>query len=127
MRFLYPLKALTHDLAARLTQLDYDREVALVLADHEPPGQAKLYGVVRASFDPAQRSAEFAIVIPKQLGGQGLGTRLLQRIIELCRASGMRRMHGDTLPENQAMRALARKCGFHEELREQLIRLTLAL
>lgn len=127
MRFLYPLKALTHDLAARLTQLDYDREVALVLADHEPPGQAKLYGVVRASFDPAQRSAEFAIVIPKQLGGQGLGTRLLQRIIELCRASGMLRMHGDTLPENQAMRALARKCGFHEELKDQLIRLTLDL
>lgn len=127
MRFLYPLKALTHDLAARLTQLDYDREIALVLADHEPPGQAKLYGVVRASFDPAQRSAEFAIVIPKQLGGQGLGTRLLQRIIELCRAAGMRRMHGDTLPENQAMRALARKCGFHEELKDQLIRLTLDL
>ncbi len=127
MRFLYPLKALTHDLAARLTQLDYDREIALVLADHEPPGQSKLFGVVRASFDPAQRSAEFAIVIPKQLGGQGLGTRLLQRIIELSRASGMRRMHGDTLPENQAMRALARKCGFHEELRDQLIRLTLDL
>ena len=127
MRFLYPLKALTHDLAARLTQLDYDREIALVLADHEPPGQAKLYGVVRASFDPAQRSAEFAIVIPKQLGGQGLGTRLLQRIIELCRAADMRRMHGDTLPENQAMRALARKCGFHEELKDQLIRLTLDL
>ncbi len=127
MRFLYPLKALTHDLAARLTQLDYDREIALVLADLQPPGQAKLFGVVRASFDPAARSAEFAIVIPKQLGGQGLGTRLLQRIIELCRTAGMRRMHGDTLPENQAMRALARKCGFHEELRDQLIRLTLAL
>lgn len=127
LRFLYPLKALTHDLAARLTQLDYDREIALVLADREPPGQSRLFGVVRASFDPGTASAEFAIVIPRQLAGQGLGTRLLQRLLELCRAAGMRRMHGDTLPENQPMRALARKLGFHEELREQLIRLTLEL
>jgi acyl-CoA synthetase (NDP forming)/RimJ/RimL family protein N-acetyltransferase len=127
MRFLFPLKSLTHDLAARLTQLDYDREIALVLADLEPPGQSRLYGVVRASFDPGLGSAEFAIVIPKQIGGQGLGTRLLARIIELARAAGMRRMHGDTLPENQPMRALARKFGFREQLQDHLVRLTLEL
>lgn len=127
MRFLFPLKALTHDLAARLTQLDYDREIALVLADLQPPGQSRLFGVVRASFDPGLSSAEFAIVIPKQLGGQGLGTRLLARIIELSRTAGMRHMHGDTLPENQPMRALARKLGFHEQLKDHLVRLTLDL
>ncbi len=124
MRFLFPLKSMTHDLAARLTQLDYDREIALVLADQQPPGQSRLFGVVRASFDPTVGGAEFAIVIPRQLTGQGLGTRLLQRIIELTRAAGMRRIFGDTLPENQAMRALARKCGFREELRDHLIRIT---
>lgn len=124
MRFLFPLKSMTHDLAARLTQLDYDREIALVLADLEPPGQSRLFGVVRASFDPTVGGAEFAIVIPKQLAGQGLGTRLVERIIELTRAAGMRQIYGDTLPENQAMRALARKCGFREELRDHLIRIT---
>lgn len=127
MRFLFPLKSLTHDLSARLTQLDYDREIALVLADQEPPGQSRLFGVVRASFDPSLGSAEFAIVIPRQLAGQGLGTTLLTRIIELARNAGMRQMHGDTLPENAAMRALARKLGFQEQLKDQLIRLTLAL
>lgn len=127
MRFLFPLKSLTHDLGARLTQLDYDREIALVLADLEPPGQSRLFGVVRASFDPGLGSAEFAIVIPRQLAGQGLGKRLVARIIELARTAGMRQIHGDTLPENQAMRALARKLGFHEQLKDQLIRLTLAL
>jgi acyl-CoA synthetase (NDP forming)/RimJ/RimL family protein N-acetyltransferase len=127
MRFLFPLKSLTHDLAARLTQLDYDREIALVLADQEPPGQSRLFGVVRASFDPGLASAEFAIVIPKQLGGQGLGTRLLARIIDLARAADMRQMHGDTLPENLPMRALARKFGFQEQLQDHLVRLTLGL
>lgn len=127
MRFLYPLKSLTHDLAARLTQLDYDREIALVLADLEPPGQAKLFGVVRASFEPDLGRAEFAIVIPRQLAGQGLGTRLMMHIIELTRTAGMGQIYGDTLPENKAMRALARKLGFHEELKDHLIRLTLSL
>ena len=127
MRFLYPLKGLTHDLAARLTQLDYDRELALVLADLEPPGQSRLMGVVRASFDPAENASEFAIVIPRQLAGQGLGTRLLGRIIELTRRAGVPRIFGDTLPDNAAMRALAQKFSFREELRDQLIRLTLDL
>jgi acetyltransferase len=127
MRFLHPLKALTHDLAARLTQLDYDREIALVLADEQPPGQARLFGVVRASLDAGLGSAEFAIVIPHALSGQGLGTRLLGRIIELTRRAGVRLLYGDTLPENSAMRALARKFGFHEELRDHLIRITLPL
>lgn len=127
MRFLYPLKALTHDLAARLTQLDYDREVALVLADAQPPGQARLYGVVRAHFDPGTRAAEFAIVIPRALAGRGLGTLLLSRIIDHSRRAGMQLIWGDTLPDNAAMRALARKFGFSETLHEQLIRLELGL
>ena len=104
-----------------------DREIALVLADLEPPGQAKLFGVVRASFEPDLGRAEFAIVIPRQLAGQGLGTRLMMHIIELTRTAGMGQIYGDTLPENKAMRALARKLGFHEELKDHLIRLTLSL
>lgn len=127
MRFLYPLKALTHDLAARLTQLDDDREVALVLAGFDPPGRAELVAVVRASFDPARASAEFAIVIPAELAGQGLGTRLLGRIIEIARDRGMHEIYGDVLPENAAMLALARKLGFSSERREDLIRVRLAL
>lgn len=112
MRFLYPLKALTHELAARLTQLDYDREIALVLSDEHPPGQAQLYGVVRASLNRTTRSAEFAIVLPRALSGQGLGTLLMQRIMALARSAGMVQIWGDVLAENAAMLALARKLGF---------------
>lgn len=115
MRFMFPLKAMTHELAARLTQLDYDRELAYVLAGPEPPGQAQIYGVARASFHLASRSAEFAITIPRQLSGQGLGTRLLGLLIEQCRLRGLREIYGDTLKENAGMRVLAAKLGFLEE------------
>ncbi len=127
LRFLYPLKGLTHDLAARLTQLDDDREIALVVTDLEPPGQARLMSVVRASLDPQRREAEFAIVIPKQLSGAGLGTRLLRQLIDIVRERGIRRMVGDTLPENEPMRRLAAKLGFQERFVDSLVRLELDL
>lgn len=114
MRFLFPLKQLTHELAARLTQLDYDRELALVLASFEPPGQSELFSVVRASMDVLEQSAEFAIVIPRQLAGQGLGTLLMERILSWCSARGLRSVYGDVLAENAAMLGLARKLGFSE-------------
>ena len=54
LRFFAPIKELTHETAAGLTQIDYDREMALVLADHDRPGAAELYAVARFSTDPDQ-------------------------------------------------------------------------
>ena len=117
MRFMYPLKALTHDLAVRLTQLDPSRDIALVLAAPAPVGVAQIYAVVRASRTPSYRhrirtDAEFAIVIPQALSGQGLGNQLMLELIQRCQAAGIRSLWGDVLAENAAMLALARKLEF---------------
>ena len=117
MRFMYPLKALTHDLAVRLTQLDPNRDIALVLAAPAPAGEAQIYAVVRASRTPSYRhrirtDAEFAIVIPQALSGQGLGKKLMLELIQRCQAAGIRSLWGDVLAENAAMLALARKLEF---------------
>ena len=117
MRFMYPLKALTHDLAARLTQLDPNRDIALVLAAPEPAGEAQIYAVVRASRTPSYQhrirtDAEFAIVIPRALSGQGLGKKLMLELIQRCKAAGIRSLWGDVLAENVTMLALARKLDF---------------
>ncbi len=117
MRFMYPLKALTHDLAVRLTQLDPHRDIALVLAAPAPIGEAQIYAVVRASRTPSYRhrirtDAEFAIVIPQALSGQGLGKKLMLELIQRCQQVGIRSLWGDVLAENAAMLALARKLEF---------------
>jgi acyl-CoA synthetase (NDP forming)/GNAT superfamily N-acetyltransferase len=127
MRFLYPMGSMSHDLAARLTQLDYDREVALVLADPVPAGQALIHAVVRASFDLASEVAEFAIVIQRDYARRGLGRFLMKRIIEHCRAAGMREIVGLVLPENKAMLALADGLGFRRSRDEELVRVSLDL
>jgi acetyltransferase len=56
LRFFMPIRSLSHRLAARLTQIDYDREMALV-ALH---GNTAL-GIARFFADPDRERAEYAI------------------------------------------------------------------
>ncbi len=127
MRFLHPVNAITHELAARLSQLDYDREVALVLCEPLAPGKATIFAVVRASYDLARKSAEFAIVIRRHLGRRGLGALMMNRISEMAAEAGMTELWGQVLPDNTAMLKLAEKLGFSRQSEDGLIRISLQL
>lgn len=120
MRFLHPLKALSQESAMRLCDLDAQRELALVLSDRQVPGQAQIYAVVRASRTPSYShrkrvDAEFAIVVPRALAGQGLGKRLMRALMQRAKQMGIERLWGDVLHENAPMLALARSLGFAVE------------
>ncbi|MCC7049470.1 MAG: bifunctional acetate--CoA ligase family protein/GNAT family N-acetyltransferase [Alphaproteobacteria bacterium] len=112
MRFFQPLKALDHAMAARLTQIDYDREMALVLAAPVEGGPEELYGVGRLSADPDNARAEFAVVVRTDVAGRGLGQLLMERIIDYARQRGIAALHGDILAENTNMLDLCRRLGF---------------
>ncbi len=109
MRFFVPMKQLTHEFAAKLTQIDYDRELALVA---EPPSQGEIWGVARFFADPDNIRAEYAIVVRSDLQGHGLGFRLLTRLVELARTRGLKEIIGDVLSENDAMLQMCREFGF---------------
>jgi acetyltransferase len=129
-RFFAPLKELSHATAARLTQIDYDREMALVLADPLPAGRAELYAVVRISADPDNERAEFAIVVRDDMTGRGLGRLLMRRIIDYARARDIAVIHGDILADNASMLDLARRLGFRvaaAEGQSEVVRATLSL
>ncbi|GBC61498.1 GCN5 family acetyltransferase [Desulfonema ishimotonii] len=113
LRFLHYMKILSHSLAARLTQIDYDRQMALVLTDSpEHAGENRLYGVVRISADPDNERAEFAILLHSDMTGMGLGPMLMRRIINYARKKGIREIYGDVLGDNSPMLKLARAFGF---------------
>jgi acetyltransferase len=102
-------------LCARLTQIDYDREMALVAVEPgAPPGEA-FCGVVRLAADPDRESAEYAILVRSDLKGQGLGTALMQALIDHARAQGIGELFGVVLQENRSMLDLAERLGFHRE------------
>ncbi|HEU4620195.1 MAG TPA: bifunctional acetate--CoA ligase family protein/GNAT family N-acetyltransferase [Gammaproteobacteria bacterium] len=129
-RFLGSLKTMPHPMAARLTQIDYDREMALVLTEHGVPGRTELYGVVRLVADPDNSAAEFAVIVAKPFTGRGFGRLLMRRIIDYARSRGIRELFGDVLADNAPMRGLCRSLKFAESGMPDapgLVRVTLAL
>jgi acetyltransferase len=114
LRFFAPVKELTHETAAALTQIDYDRQMALVLAAPSRPGVAELYAVARFSADPDNEKAEFALTVRDDMTRMGLGTLLLRRLIEYARRRGVLEIFGHVLRENLSMLALCRSLGFDE-------------
>jgi len=109
LRFFTPIRDLPHALAARLSQIDYDREMALI-ARLAADGPA--LGVVRISADPDSRRCEFAIALRSDWKGRGLGYLLMERIIAVAQNRGIGEIFGDVLHENGPMLKLARALGF---------------
>jgi len=125
-RFFVPMKALPHVTAARFTQIDYDREMAFVLAEHAAPGEAEVHAVVRLAADPDNLRAEFAIVVEHELTGLGLGGLLMHRLIAYARSRGIGELFGDVLQDNVVMLALCRSLGFSERPgQDHVVRVTL--
>jgi acetyltransferase len=112
MRFFAPKKALTHPFAARLTQIDYDREMALVLAEPGTAGRSPIYGTVHISADADGERAEYAIVLRSDMAGLGLGPLLMRRIIDYSRQRGLQELFGEVLRENRTMLRVCEKFGF---------------
>jgi len=108
MRFFSPLRALPPNLLARLTQIDYDREMAFVMFDSSDA----VIAVGRLAADPDGERAEFALAVRTDLKGHGIGYALLQRLIAYARQRHIRAIWGNVLPENETMLALCRALGF---------------
>lgn len=111
LRFFSVMREVPRSQLARFTQIDYDREMALVAVARDD-NRSRILGEVRAVADPDNAVAEFAIVVRSELKGQGLGTLLLMKMIGYCYGRGTGELHGETLVGNERMLTLARDCGF---------------
>jgi acetyltransferase len=110
LRFFGPLAELPHARAARLSQIDYDREMALVALTEEE-GRPRLAGVVRLIADPNNEKGEYAVIVRSDMKGQGLGYRLMQEMLAYARARGLALVFGEVLRENTVMLQMARELG----------------
>jgi acetyltransferase len=108
-----PISLIAHEQLARLTFVDYNREMALVVVRNDAKSLAphivahgqllKLHGL---------NEAEFAIQVRDKFQGTGLGTELLKHLLEFARDEGIERVVAEILPENAGMRRVAEKLGF---------------
>lgn len=110
-RFLGQVSRPSDALLRQLTQLEYPRQVAFAAV---PPGDpAQLAGVSRYSTDEQGIHCECAVTVADAWQHQGLGTLLMEHLIEVARSRGVRTMMSMDLADNVAMRELARDLGFH--------------
>ncbi len=111
-RFFGEVGQLSHDEMAKMTQIDFDREMAFIASYRDSDNNFHTLGVVRAITDPENDETEFAVVIRSDLQGQGLGKRLMLKMIDYCKNRETSMMMGLTLPQNAGMVSLSRKLGF---------------
>jgi RimJ/RimL family protein N-acetyltransferase len=109
LRFFDSIREFSHQFIARLTQIDYAREMAFVAIDKAGD---KILGVVRLYSGARHESGEYAILLRSGLKGKGLGWALMQLIIEYAKSEGLKRIVGQILQENAVMLKMCRELGF---------------
>ncbi|MCC6535696.1 MAG: bifunctional acetate--CoA ligase family protein/GNAT family N-acetyltransferase [Burkholderiales bacterium] len=112
MRVFHTRRYIAPSELARLTQIDYEREMAFIATLPDAAGKSETIGVVRAVTDPENAVAEFGIIVRSDMKGKGLGRMLFEKIIRYCRGRGTAILAGDVLRENTPMLDLARRFGF---------------
>jgi acetyltransferase len=113
-RFFYRMHELTPAMLARFTQVDYDRELALValVADAATPAGVTLIAVARYIENPDRASAEYAIVVADAWQARGIGRLLMHELVAAARAKGLERLEGAVLRQNRGMLAFVERLGF---------------
>jgi acetyltransferase len=111
MRFFSSLRTLPDMLAKRLTQIDYDREMAFVVVQ----ASGAFAGVARLAFDPDHERAEYAVLVRTDLKGSGLGYNMMQELIAYARSAKAKQIFGDVLAENKRMLDMCAELGFRRQ------------
>jgi acetyltransferase len=119
-RFVSSMAELPPSMLARFTLIDYDREMALVSVIKErrasPDGDMteteRIVGVSRYVTNPDQSSCEFALVVADDFNGKGMGSRLMESIMDVARDKGLSEIEGLVLANNSGMLKLMRGLGY---------------
>ncbi len=119
MRVFHTRRYIAPSELARLTQIDYEREMAFIATVQTADGGWETLGVVRAVADPENARAEYGIIVRSDIKGKGLGRILFEKIIRYCRNRGTGTLIGDVLKENKRMLDLARQLGFEVSRSEE--------
>jgi acetyltransferase len=112
LRFFSPVRQLTHPFIARLTQLDYSRAIAFIGSEQK---SGEVMGVVHLYADANHDIGEFAILVRSDMKGRGLGSFLMQIMLEYARTDGLQCVSGQVLRENHTMLKMCEELGFTAE------------
>ena len=110
-RFFQQIKEITHELLQSFTQIDYDREIALI-AEITEKKKKKMIGVVRLITDPLANTAEFAIVVGDPWQSKGLGNEFTKLILNIAKERGVAKIYAKYFNDNKIMENIFKKYDF---------------
>jgi acetyltransferase len=111
-RFIASIRELPQSLLSRFTQIDYDREVAIVAFHADEHGVERIVGVARYMLNPDAESCEFGLVVGDDYQGRGVGSGLMRRLAEIARSKGLKSIIGLILSQNTGMLGLMEHLGY---------------
>ena len=110
-RFFYMIKDTPHKVRARYCDIDYTKEIGIV-AELEEEGRQKILGVVRLEIEFERKKGEIAFIVADPWQGLGLGSQMIDHMIEICKYRGLKTVYALTLPNNHKAIRLLKKRGF---------------
>ena len=125
-RFFNVIKDTPHEVRIRYCNIDYDREIGIV-AELEEEGRRKILGVMRLIIEPDGKTGEVAFIVADPWQGLGLGTKMVDYMIEICRDKGLETVYAFMLPDNHRAIRLVKKMGFTIEYATDVTKATLNL
>jgi acetyltransferase len=110
-RFFQMLKDTPHEVRVRYCNIDYDRESAIV-AEIIEKGKKKLLGVGRLVLESDGKNGEIAFIVSDCYQGLGLGTKMVDYVLDLAKGKGVESVYAIMLPDNYRALSLTKKMGF---------------
>jgi acetyltransferase len=125
-RFFQIIKDTPHEVRVRYSNIDYDREIGIV-AELKEDQQRKILGVVRLIIEPNGKTGEIAFIVADPWQGLGLGSKMVDYMIEICKDKGLETIYAFMLPDNRRAINLLNKMGFNLEKSQDITKATLNL
>jgi acetyltransferase len=110
-RFFQVLKDTPHETRVRYCNIDYDREIAIV-AELTENGHRNILGVTRVSIEPDGKKGEIAFIVADPWQGLGLGTKMIDYVLEICKDMKLETVYAIILQENYRAISMMKKMGF---------------
>jgi acetyltransferase len=125
-RFFHIIKDTPHEMRARYCDIDYAREIGIV-AELKEDGQRQILGVVRLIIEEGGKTGEIAFIVADPWQGLGLGSKMVDHMIEVCKGRGLGTVYALTLADNYRAIRLLKKRGFIIQYRNNEAKATLNL
>jgi len=125
-RFFQIIKDTPHEVRVRYSNIDYDREIGIV-AELEEEGRRQILGVVRLIIEPDGKNGEIAFIVADPWQGLGLGSKMVDYMIEICKDKGLETVYALMLPDNYRAIRLLKKMGFTIQYTQDVAKATLNL